>query len=67
MALQHDVALMYDAVYLLAQALERYDQTATTLRPLNASCENPLHWPSGPTLYAHLNQVSQGPCPLCTS
>ena len=54
---QHEVALMYDAVYLLAQALERYDRT-TILRPFNASCDNPVHWSSGPTLYTHLNQVT---------
>ena len=50
LSLQHEVALMYDAVYLLAQALEQYDQT-TILRPFNASCENPVHWTSGRTLY----------------
>ena len=49
---------MYDAVYLLAQALEQYDQT-TILRPFNASCENPVHWTSGRTLYTYLNQVGR--------
>ncbi|KAK7479655.1 hypothetical protein BaRGS_00029121 [Batillaria attramentaria] len=55
-SLPHEVALMYDAVYLLANALERYDQQ-TILHPVNASCEFPVQWSSGPTLYAHLNQA----------
>ncbi|XP_076467225.1 glutamate receptor ionotropic, kainate 2-like [Babylonia areolata] len=56
LSLPHEVALMYDAVYLLAHALERYDKKSI-LRPLNASCEFPEEWTSGPSLFAHINQM----------
>jgi hypothetical protein len=48
---------MYDAVYLLAYALERYDKKSTLL-PLNVSCDNPNAWVSGGTLYQHINEVN---------
>ncbi|KAI8791988.1 glutamate receptor ionotropic kainate 2 [Biomphalaria glabrata] len=48
---------MYDSVYLLANALERY-ATSAILRPLNSSCSVPTPWQSGPSLYSFLNQVA---------
>ncbi|CAL1527178.1 unnamed protein product, partial [Lymnaea stagnalis] len=56
LSLPHEVALMYDSVYLLANALERY-ATSAILRPLNASCSTPSQWASGPSLYSFLNQI----------
>ncbi|KAH9493108.1 Glutamate receptor ionotropic, kainate 1 [Bulinus truncatus] len=56
LSLPHEVALMYDSVYLLANALERY-ATSAILRPLNSSCSTPAPWQSGPSLYSFLNQV----------
>ncbi|XP_059153989.1 glutamate receptor ionotropic, kainate 2-like [Physella acuta] len=56
LSLPHEVALMYDSVYLLAVALDRYDKSAI-LRPFNASCDSPAQWTSGPILYSFLNQI----------
>ncbi|ESO92174.1 hypothetical protein LOTGIDRAFT_162828 [Lottia gigantea] len=53
----HEVALIFDAVFLLAHALEAYDRGAV-LRPVNVSCDIPQPWSSGPSLYTYLTQVS---------
>ncbi|CAG5135910.1 unnamed protein product, partial [Candidula unifasciata] len=56
LSLPHEVALMYDSVYLLAHALQRYDKSAI-LRPVNVTCDSPSPWTSGPSLYSFLHQV----------
>ncbi|ESO92173.1 hypothetical protein LOTGIDRAFT_121144, partial [Lottia gigantea] len=57
LSVPHEVALIFDAVFLLAHALEAYDRGAV-LRPVNVSCDIPQPWSSGPSLYTYLTQVS---------
>ncbi len=48
---------MYDAVYVLAHALQQIDQS-TRLRLVNLSCEGDQAWAFGSSLYNYLNLVS---------
>ena len=55
--LQHEAALIYDAVYMFAHALELYDKKSFFHLP-NASCNFPSKWSQGENLYTYLNQVT---------
>ncbi|XP_041351805.1 glutamate receptor ionotropic, kainate 2-like [Gigantopelta aegis] len=55
--LPHEAALLFDAVHLLAYALDAYEKDAI-LRPVNTSCDRPSPWSSGPSLYSYLTKVS---------
>ena len=47
---------MFDAVYVLASALQKAD-VGTPLRPVNLSCEGGQAWAFGSSLYNYLNLV----------
>ena len=53
---QTEAALMFDAVYVLASALQKAD-VGTPLRPVNLSCEGGQAWAFGSSLYNYLNLV----------
>ena len=58
---------MYDAVYVLAHALQQVD-TSTRLRLVNLSCEGDQAWAFGSSLYNYLNLVSiSGSCDFITA
>lgn len=54
---QTEAALMYDAVYTLAHALQQVDHS-TPLRLVNLTCEGDQAWAFGSSLYNYLNLVS---------
>ncbi|KAK2148217.1 hypothetical protein LSH36_509g01044 [Paralvinella palmiformis] len=51
-----ETALMYDAVYVLAHAVQQVD-ASTRLRLVNLSCEGDQAWAFGSSLYNYLNLV----------
>jgi hypothetical protein len=50
-------AMHYDAVVALAMGIRALERSAT-LAPFNASCQHPLPWPQGPTLFNFINSVN---------
>ena len=62
---QVEAALMYDAVHVLAHALQQVDHS-TRLRLVNLSCDGNQAWAFGSSLYNYLNLVSgfEMCCPL---
>ena len=54
---QTEAALMYDAVHVLAHALQQVDKS-TRLRLVNLSCDGDQAWAFGSSLYNYLNLVS---------
>ena len=55
---QAEAALMYDAVHVLAHALQQVDKS-TRLRLVNLTCEGDQAWAFGSSLYNYLNLVSR--------
>lgn len=53
-------ALMFDAVYTLAEGLHQLKRTAhpMSFRTSNASCEAELPWLDGTSLFNYINAVS---------
>ena len=54
---QTEAALMYDAVFVMAHALELVDES-TVLHLVNLTCEADQAWAFGSSLYNYLNLVS---------
>ena len=54
---QTEAALMYDAVFVMAKALELVDEV-TNLRTVNLTCDGDQAWAFGSSLYNYLNLVS---------
>ena len=54
---------MFDAVYVLASALEEAN-VGTPLRPVNLSCHGNQAWAFGSSLYNYLNLVGVFCCAL---
>ena len=54
---------MYDAVYVLAHAIQQVD-ASTRLRLVNLSCEGDQAWAFGSSLYNYLNLVSISTNPI---
>ena len=57
-----ETALIYDAVYVLANAMDRVDPSYTRLRLVNLSCDGEQAWAFGSTLYSYLNLVTLSHC-----
>ena len=55
---QAEAALMYDAVHVLAHALQQVDKS-TRLRLVNLTCDGDQAWAYGSSLYNYLNLVSR--------
>lgn len=68
-----EAGLVYDAVYVLAHALERVETSHTRLRLVNLSCDGEQAWAFGSSLYGYLNLVrdlqvsssTDAPFPVC--
>jgi len=54
---QTEAALIYDAVHVLAHALERVQPSFSRMRLVNLSCEGDQAWAFGSSLYSYLNLV----------
>jgi len=55
---QTEAALIYDAVHVLAHALERVLPSFSRMRLVNLSCDGDQAWAFGSSLYSYLNLVS---------
>jgi glutamate receptor, ionotropic, invertebrate len=54
---QTDAALIYDAVYVFAHALEQVEPSYSRMRLVNLSCDGEQAWAFGSSLYSYLNLV----------
>ena len=59
---QSEAALIYDAVHVLAHALERVQPSFSRMRLVNLSCEGDQAWAFGSSLYSYLNLVIYCSC-----
>lgn len=55
--MQTDAALMYDAVYVFAHALEQVEPSYSRMRLVNLSCDGEQAWAFGSSLYSYINLV----------